>query len=78
MEDSAIIALPAALAEVWRGCGRKAESQRKGRQLFVRWEVLGGQIFGPKWTDAHRNDRRRPCDPDDLLAGALSRGSGLL
>lgn len=71
VEDSSIIPLPAELAGVWRGCGGRPGASEGGVKLYVRWDVLGGQLWGPKLTDARRNDRRSPFDPDDLPAGAL-------
>jgi hypothetical protein len=71
VEDSSVIALPAELAEVWRGCGGRPGASEGGMKLYVRWDVLRGQLLGPKLTDARRNDRHSPFDVNDLPAGAL-------
>lgn len=71
VEDSSVIALPAELAAVWRGCGGRPGASEGGVKLYVQWDVLGGQLFGPHLSDARRNDRRSPFDPDQLPPGAL-------
>jgi len=71
LEDSSVIGLPAELAHVWRGCGGHPGASQAGVKLYVRWDVLSGQLFGPTLTDARRNDRHSPFDLADLPAGAL-------
>lgn len=63
----AAIVLLVAVARVWWGCGGRPGASARGARLLVRWEMLAGQRFGARLTDG-----RRPFDPDDLPAGALS------
>ena len=46
IEDSSRISLPNELAEVWRGCGGSPGSSQATLKLFVRWNVLSGELRG--------------------------------
>ena len=48
VEDSSSVMLPAELAEIWRGCGGSQGTSEAAVKLFVRWDVLGGQLEGPR------------------------------
>ncbi len=44
VEDSSSIVLPSELADVWRGCGGSVGMSEAAIKLFVRWDVLNGDI----------------------------------
>src|SRR5437588_5310987 len=71
VEDSSSIVLPAELAQVWRGCGGSAGTSDAAVKLFVRWEVLTGELHGPALQDGRRNDKRGPLAVEDLPDGCL-------
>lgn len=71
VEDSSSIVLPPALAEVWRGCGGSAGMSEAAIKLFVRWDVLSGELQGPGLSDGRRNDKRGPFAVEDLPDGCL-------
>jgi hypothetical protein len=46
LEDRSSITLPSILAEVWRGCGGSVGASEAAIKLFVRWDVLRGEVCG--------------------------------
>ena len=71
VEDSSSIVLPPELAEVWRGCGGSPGTSEAAVKLFVRWNVLAGELQGPGLADGRRNDHRGPLALEDLPDGCL-------
>jgi hypothetical protein len=71
VEDSSSVMLPAALAEVWRGCGGHEGTSEATIKLFVRWDVLSGRLEGPRLTDGRHNDSKGPFNEDALPVGGL-------
>ena len=71
VEDSSTISLPAKLAQMWRGCGGSTGTSEAALKLFVRCNVLTGQLLGPELTNARTNDHRSPFDCEGLVAGCL-------
>lgn len=71
VEDSSAVLLPAELVEVWRGCGGSAGTSAAAVKLFVRWDVLGGTLEGPRLTDGRHNDNQSPFNEDVLPIGGL-------
>src|SRR2546421_11932919 len=71
LEDSSSITLPPKLAEVWRGCGGSAGTNEAAIKLFVRWDVLRGELQGPGLEQGRRNDKRGPLPLSDLPDGCL-------
>ncbi len=71
VEDSSSIQLPCELATLWQGCGSGSGSGRATIKLFVRWDVLNGELWGPSLTDGRHNDHRSPFASQQLPAGAL-------
>lgn len=71
VEDSSSVMLPAELAEIWRGCGGSQGTSEAAVKLFVRWDVLGGQLEGPRLVDGRHSDNRSPFNDDELPAGGL-------
>jgi hypothetical protein len=71
LEDSSSITLPPPLAEMWRGCGGSAGASEAAIKLFVRWDVLRGELHGPGLEQGRRNDKRGPLAVEDLPDGCL-------
>ena len=71
LEDSSTITLPPPLAQVWRGCGGSAGASEAAIKLFVRWDVLRGEVQGPGLEQGRRNDKRGPLALSDLPDGCL-------
>src|SRR5256884_9826128 len=71
VEDSTTIVLPPELAEVWRGCGGSVGMSEAAIKLFVRWDVLTGELQGPGLEQGRRNDKRGPFGVEDLPEGLL-------
>jgi len=71
VEDSSSVLLPAELAEVWLGCGGSAGTSAAAVKLFVRWDVLGGTLQGPRLTDGRHSDNKSPYTEDELPEGGL-------
>lgn len=71
IEDSSTIVLPDDLAELWRGCGGGEAMSKAAVKLFVRWDVLTGQLYGPLLAEARCNDHSSPFAVDELPAGSL-------
>src|SRR5258708_23431495 len=71
LEDSSSITLPPELAAVWRGCGGSAGASPAALKLFVRWDVLRGELQGPGLEQGRRNDQRGSFAVEDLPDGCL-------
>src|SRR2546422_2818925 len=56
LEDSSSITLPPTLAQVWRGCGGSPGASEAGLNGVVRWEVLRGELQGPRLGQGPRHD----------------------
>lgn len=74
IEDSSRISLPNELAEVWRGCGGSPGSSQATLKLFVRWNVLSGELPGPLLTDGRQADAKSPYKEQEVPAGGLYLG----
>ncbi len=70
IEDSSQISLPEELAEVWSGTG----GQPAVLKLFVRWNVLSGELAGPVLTEGRQADANSPFKEQALPAGGLYLG----
>ncbi len=71
LEDSSSITLPPKLAQVWRGCGGSPGASEAAIKLFVRWDVLRGELQGLGLEQGRRNDKRGPLALSDLPDGCL-------
>jgi hypothetical protein len=71
VEDSSAISLPDELAERWRGCGGSAGSSQAMLKLFVRWNVLTGDLRGPLLTQGRHADGKSPFNEEEVPAGGL-------
>ncbi len=74
VEDSSRIHLPDELAEVWQGCGGSQDTSQATLKLFVRWNVLSGELHGPLLTDGKQADAKSPFKEQDVPAGGLYLG----
>lgn len=70
--DASQVALPAELAEVWRGNGRKEpkEGTEAAVKLSVGFDLCQGVLLGPELTDGKEHDSNA-----DLIATVLPKGS---
>lgn len=71
LEDSSVIALPAALHEQWPGCGNQNTQEAASLKLHVRWELQRGRLEGPALTAGRVSDHRSPWYEVPLQAGVL-------
>jgi Transposase DDE domain len=70
VEDSSRISLPDELVEVWRGTG----GNQAALKLFVRWNVLSGELHGPLLTDGRQADAKSPFQEQEVPTGGLYLG----
>jgi hypothetical protein len=47
VEDSTVVSLPPELAEIWKGYGEEGSARSSSVKVFVRWNVLNGELTGP-------------------------------
>jgi hypothetical protein len=71
LEDSSTVSLPKELSEIWKGCGGAAGAGQAAVKLHTRWDLLRGQIWGPKLTDAKASDRSSPFNEEILPQNSL-------
>ncbi len=71
VEDSTSITLPAELAEIWQGCGKEGSTSSAAVKAFVRWDVLSGELHGPRLTNGRLNDHKSPFGIEELPENSL-------
>lgn len=71
VEDSTSVRLPDELVEIWQGSGYKKEAGKAGVKAFAQWNVLKGELLGPRLTDALTNDHKTPFGIDELPEWSL-------
>jgi hypothetical protein len=71
VEDSTTISLPDELADLWPGCGGSAGSSRAALKLFVRWNVLSGDLQGPQLAAGRHADGKSPFTQQEVPAGGF-------
>lgn len=71
VEDSTSVPLPDELVEIWQGSGYKKEAGKAGVKAFAPWNVLSGELLGPRLTDGLTNDHKTPFDIDELPEWSL-------
>jgi hypothetical protein len=71
VEESSSVMWPSQLAEVWRGCGGSEGTSEATVKLVVRWDVLCGQLQGPRPVDGRHSDNTSAFNDDELPAGGL-------
>jgi hypothetical protein len=69
--DGSVIALPEALADVWRGCGNKAQPKAAALKIHVCLDLTTGNLEGPVLQDGRTHDRLSPFQEAPLPKGAL-------
>src|SRR5947209_5657837 len=70
--DSTTVSLPAALAELWPGCGgRTAASGRAALKVQLLWDILHGRLHGLDLHAGRAVDVEAPLNAAALPAGAL-------
>jgi hypothetical protein len=74
IEDSTRIHLPDDLAGMWRGCGGSPGSSQATLKVFVRWNVLSGEVHGPLLTDGKQADAKSPFKDQEVPAEGLYLG----
>lgn len=75
VEDSSTMVLPAALKELWSGCGgggpQGSERSEAALKLHVRWDVKQGQLIGPRLSAGRVHELHGPLSQEPLPAGSL-------
>ncbi|EFH80180.1 IS4 family transposase [Ktedonobacter racemifer] len=75
VEDASTIVLPAALAELWQGCGGSStgstEHTASALKLHVRLDLKRGQLIGPYLSDGRVHELHGPLREHTLSAGSL-------
>jgi hypothetical protein len=71
LEDSSSIALPDALAELWRGCGGNQAHTASAVKLHVRWDLKRGRLWGPALTAGRASDHSSPWADEALPPKSL-------
>jgi hypothetical protein len=66
VEDSTSVSVPDELAEIWQGSGQKKEAGKAGVKAFSQWNVLSGELSGPRLIDGKTNDHKTPFGIDEL------------
>jgi len=69
LEDGSTITLPAALKQVWRGCG--GSGPEAALKLTVRWDLLKGGLRGPYLQAGRRHETQSPLREQQMPAGSL-------
>ena len=69
VEDSTIITLPPELENIWQGCG--GDGSAAAVKAFICWNVLTGELLGPRLSNGRTNDHKTPFEIDELPAEAL-------
>jgi len=71
VEDSSSVHLPDELVKLWQGSGYKKELGKAGVKLFTQWNVLNGEVLGPRLLDGLTSDQKSPFKIDELPEEAL-------
>lgn len=71
IDDSTVVALPDALAKVWKGTGERTGHNQAAVKLAVRLDLLSGNLTGPLLGDGRGQDRGSPLQTTPLPTGAL-------
>lgn len=71
VQDGSTVVLPAALAEVWRGCGGNPGQGTAALKLEVRLDMLSGSLHGPYLQAGYLPDCQAPTQRLSVPPGAL-------
>ena len=69
VEDGSTISLPAALKQVWRGCG--GSESEAALKLTVRWDLLKGGLLGPYVQAGRSHETQSPLREQQMPRGSL-------
>lgn len=69
LEDGSTISLPAALKQVWRGCG--GSGSEAALKLTVRWDLLKGGLVGPYVQAGRSHETQSPLREQQMAEGSL-------
>jgi len=69
--DTSQIALPAALAEVWPGCGGSNQQATARVKIGVEWEVSEGRLCGLSLSSGRVHDQKTGIVQSESVAGSL-------
>ncbi len=69
VEDGSSISLPAALKQVWRGCGGSASEA--ALKLTVRLDLLAGGLSGPYVQEGRSHETQSPLREQQMPRGSL-------
>lgn len=71
VEDSTSVSFPAELAKIWLGCGEEGWANESAVKAFAQWNVLNGELLGPRLTDGRTNDHKSPFSIEELPEWSL-------
>ncbi len=71
VEDSSYLMVPPEVAAFFGGGAEHAQSGQAQLKLFVRWDVLSGDVRGPLLTPGQQADSHSPFNAQELPAGSL-------
>src|SRR5437667_6051736 len=60
VEDRTQIRLPAELVHLWQGCGGRGSMSPAQVKLHTRWDMLSGELMGPRLTAGRVPESRSP------------------
>lgn len=69
--DSSTVALPAALATIWAGCGNQSHQPTAALKIHVGLDMITGALAGPVLSTGRLHDRSVAVQADPLPRGAL-------
>jgi len=71
VEDSTSVSLCAELAKIWLGCGEEGWANEAAVKAFAQWNVLNGELLGPRLADGRTNDHKSPFSIEELPEESL-------
>jgi hypothetical protein len=71
VEDSSSVRLPDELVKIWQGSGYKKDAGKAGVKIFAQWNVLSGELLGPRLSDGLTNDHKTLFDINELPENSL-------
>ncbi len=60
VEDSTSMTWPSEVAGVWKGCGEGESTSSSAVKAFICWNVVSGELLGPRLTNGRMNDHKSP------------------
>jgi len=71
LQDSSTITLPAALSDVWQGCGGNADQGTAALKMQVQLDISSGTLYGPLLQNGRAADHTSPLQSTLLPPRAL-------